>query len=103
MLRSDPAVEETVKYGMPCFVYKGKVFCYLWFDKKTNEPYFLMVEGKLLNHPQLETGYRVRMKILRLEASKDLPIETINRVLQESLDFYRSGTIKTKKQESPIS
>jgi len=96
LLQSDPAVQETVKYGMPCFVFKGKVFCYLWLDKKTNEPYFLMVEGKLLNHPKLETGSRARMKILRLDATKDLPIETINRILQDSLDLYRSGTIKTK-------
>ena len=32
-------VEETVKYGMPCFLHQGKILCYLWVDKKTKEPY----------------------------------------------------------------
>jgi hypothetical protein len=40
----DTEVEETLKYGSPCFVYRGRAFCYLWKDKKTNEPYFPLVE-----------------------------------------------------------
>ena len=47
--RVDGEVEEILKYGSPCFVYRGRAFCYLWKDKKTNEPYFLMVEGKRLD------------------------------------------------------
>jgi uncharacterized protein YdhG (YjbR/CyaY superfamily) len=53
ILAQDPNVNETVKYGMPCFCYKKKIFSYLWTDKKTEEPYILMVEGKYLNHPKL--------------------------------------------------
>lgn len=64
VLNCDSNITKTQKYGMSCFCYKGKMFCYLWVDKKTNEPYFLMVEGKHLTHPDLETGNRSRMKIL---------------------------------------
>ena len=86
--KSDSEVEETIKYGSPCFVYRGRAFCYLWKDKKTNEPYFLLVEGKRLSHPMLEAGDRKRMKILRVSPNADLPIVEINLVLQEALALY---------------
>lgn len=94
ILRQDPDITETVKYGMPCFCYKKKMFCYLWTDKKTDEPYLLMVEGKHLDHPSLVSGDRARMKILRVNPSKDLPIATIESVLVQALDLYRDGIIK---------
>lgn len=96
ILRMDEQVVATVKYGMPCFTYKGKAFCYLWKDKKTNEPYVLMVEGKLLDHPMLHIGDRARMKILLVDPTKDLPIDTIKQVLNMALDLYRNGVVKVK-------
>ncbi len=94
ILELDKGIIETVKYGMPCFCYKKKVFCYLWSDKMTDQPYLLMVEGKHLYHPQLETGKRTRMKILRINPNKDLPIKIIVEVLQSALDLYRTGKIE---------
>ncbi len=70
------------------------MFCYLWTDKKTDEPYLLMVEGNSLDHPALEKGSRSRMKILRVDPEKNLPIKTINAILQKALDLYRTGVIK---------
>ena len=87
ILDQDEQIEETVKYGMPCFTYKKKMFCYLWTDKKTKEPYILMVEGKRLEHPLLETGDRARMKILRVDPSKDIPVKTIQEILAVALDL----------------
>ena len=97
ILDQDKNVTETQKWGMPCFCYKKKMFCYLWTDKKTDEPYILMVEGKYLDHPKLEEGYRSRMKIFRVDPNKDLPIKTIERILQTALDLYKSGVIKIKE------
>ncbi|MDR1504250.1 MAG: DUF1801 domain-containing protein [Prevotella sp.] len=97
ILNMDKDVSETVKYEMPCFCYKKKMFCYLWTDKKTGEPYILMVEGKLLNHPELEQGSRSRMKILRIDPNEDLPIETIELILNDALNLYKNGIIKIKK------
>ena len=91
ILDQDAQIEETVKYGMPCFTYNKKMFCYLWTDKKTKEPYLLMVEGKQLNHPLLETGNRARMKILRVDPNKDIPVTMIHEVLEMALDVYRKG------------
>jgi hypothetical protein len=94
ILDQDKNIKETRKWGMPCFCYKEKMFCYLWTDKKTDEPYILMVEGKYLGHPELEEGDRTRMKILRVNPTKDLPIKTIESILQNALDLYRTGVIK---------
>ena len=96
ILEQDPNITETQKYGMPCFCYKKKMFCYLWTDKKTDEPYILMVEGRHLDHPQLEEGDRSRMKIFRVNPNKNLPIRTIKNILQTALGLYRTGVIKIK-------
>ncbi len=79
---------------MPCFCYRKKMFCYLWVDKKTFEPYILFVEGKHLDHPKLEAGKRTRMKIFRINPNKDIPINTIELLLNTALGLYRNGTIK---------
>lgn len=96
ILREDAHITETQKYGMPCFCYKKKMFCYLWTDKQTDTPYILMVEGKQLAHPQLEQGTRTRMKIFRVNAHEDLPIKDIKKLLKEALELYRNGTITIK-------
>ena len=81
ILKQDKDISETVKYGMPCFCYKKKMFCYLWTDSKTKEPYILFVEGKLLKHPKLETGNRSRMTIPRINPTADLPVILIESLL----------------------
>lgn len=96
ILEQDTNITETQKWGMPCFCYKKKMFCYLWTDKKTDEPYILLVEGKYLDHPDLEEGNRSRMKIFRVNPKKDLPLQTIELLLNVALDLYRNGTIKIK-------
>ena len=94
ILEHDIELTETRKWGMPCFTFKKKMFCFLWVDKKTKEPYILMVEGNKLDHPKLEKGNRSRMKILRINPNKDLPIKIIHSILEDALDLYRLRTIK---------
>ena len=94
ILKLDPEITAQMKYGMPFFCYKGKMFCYLWFHKKHQQPYLGMVEGSHLHHPNLIIEKRSRMKIMLFNPDEDLPIETIEHILQEALNLYRSGTIK---------
>ena len=96
ILSQDPNVTETSKYGMPCFCYKKKMFCYLWIDKKTDAPYVLFVEGQHLNHSKLEIGSRKRMKILPINPNEDLPINVITELLNQALDLYKNGIINIK-------
>ncbi len=70
------------------------MFYYLWTDKDTKEPYIGFVEGNKMHSPYLEKGNRSRMKIMRINPNEDLPTETIDNLLHETLDFYRKGIIK---------
>ncbi len=81
ILAQDVNISETTKYGMPCFCYLKKPMCYLWVDKKTNEPYILMVHGIQIDHPDLQQGERSKMKILRVKPNEDLPIVSIKYIL----------------------
>ncbi len=96
ILKQDKEVTFSWKYKMPFFSYKNKMFCYLWVDKKTGEPYIGFVEGNRMQSKLLEQGNRSRMKILRINPNQDLQIKTIQKLLNEALDFYRKGIIKTK-------
>jgi hypothetical protein len=72
------------------------MFCFLSTDKKTGQPYLLMVEGKHLDHPELDQGTRTRMKVLHIDPNKDLPVATIKLIINDALDLYRNGVIKIK-------
>ena len=96
ILNQDDNITETTKYGMPCFCYKHKMFCYLWIDKKTTQPYILFVEGQYLEHQKLEIGNRNRMKIFNINPEKDIPVKTIDLLLNRALDLYRKGIIQIK-------
>ncbi|MDN3549119.1 DUF1801 domain-containing protein [Mucilaginibacter aquaedulcis] len=94
ILKQDENISASLKYGMPFFCYKGKMFCYLWVHKKLHQPYIGIVEGKNLEHPMLIIEKRARMKIMLFEADKDLPIETIEDILQQTIKLYKSGIVK---------
>ncbi len=96
ILSQDKDITDVWKYGMPFFCYKGKMFCYLWVHKKYHQPYIGIVEGKRFDHPDLIIEKRSRMKIMLIDASQDLPIKTIEIILQQAISFYKTGEIKLK-------
>lgn len=89
ILSLDANITNDFKYKMPFFCYNGKMFCYLWKDKTTQQPYIGIVEGNAINHPLLEQGNRARMKILRINPKEDLPIENITEIFNQLLIFYK--------------
>lgn len=89
LLSEVEGLEETRKYGMPCFCINNKALFYLWTDKKTHEPYILFVDGNLIEHPTLETGDRKRMKIFRVNPSEDLRFETIKELIKLALKLKK--------------
>ena len=94
ILAQDKEVTSELKYGMPFFCYKGKMFCYLWVNKKTGQPYIGLVEGKYFTQPFLLQEKRSRMKIMLLDPNRDLPVQTISTLIKQALDLYRTGVIK---------
>ena len=94
ILKQDKDITNVLKYGMPFFCYKGKMFCYLWIHKKLKQPYIGIVEGKYFEESFLIQEDRSRMKIMLFDADEDLPFERIEKVLQQALNLYKSGIIK---------
>lgn len=90
-------ITTVLKYGMPFFCFKGKMFAYLWMHKKYNKPYIGMVEGKHLMHKDLIQENRSRMKIMLFDADKNIPIKTIEKILKDAIDLYVSGKILIKE------
>src|SRR5882724_11854517 len=83
LLGFDKRITEAWKYGMPFYCIHGKMFCYLWVRKKFKQPYLGIVEGGKINHPDLLQEKRARMKILLLDATKDIPLRKVNSILKE--------------------
>jgi hypothetical protein len=96
ILSHDKEIVSTWKYGMPFFCFRGKMFCYLWVNKKSNQPYIGIVEGKHFDHPDLIQENRSRMKIMLLDPNKDLPVKAIHSILKKAIDLYKTGVVKLK-------
>ncbi|MFI5137345.1 MAG: DUF1801 domain-containing protein [Sphingobacteriales bacterium] len=86
----DKNITEAWKYKMPFYCYKGKMFCYLWVNKKTQQPYIGIVEGRKIEHPLLIIEKRSRMKIMTLDAQQDIPVKTIGEILKMAIDIYQA-------------
>ena len=84
VLSFDPQIQEVWQYKMPFYKLGAKRLCYLWEEKKTGRPYLGIVDGYLLEHPLLIAEKRSRMKILLIDPSEDLPLETIRELLEKA-------------------
>ncbi|MDX1446319.1 DUF1801 domain-containing protein [Lishizhenia sp.] len=83
--KHDELITECVKYGSPCFLYRDKILCYLWKDKKSNQPYILFSDGNSLHHPVLDFKGRKKMKSMEVDPNKDIPIELVKEVLTQAI------------------
>ncbi|HEY5371807.1 MAG TPA: DUF1801 domain-containing protein [Hanamia sp.] len=90
ILSQDADITNSLKYGIPFFCYKGKMFCYLWVHKKYKKPYIGTVEGKRF----LIQEARSRIKIMLLDPNEDLPLTTINTILKQAINLYKTGILK---------
>ncbi|PIF29635.1 uncharacterized protein DUF1801 [Flavobacterium sp. 9] len=94
ILKQDEDITNVLKYGMPFFCYKGKMFCYLWTHKKYKQPYIGIVEGKHFDEDFLLQENRSRMKIMLFDINEDLPLEQIEDIIQKAIKLYKSGIIQ---------
>ena len=89
ILKQHSNITEAWKYGMPFYCYNGKMFCYLWVHKNYGQPYLGIVEGKTINHPDLIEEKRARMKILLIDAAKDIPDKKVTAILKDVIKLYQ--------------
>ncbi|HEY0610635.1 MAG TPA: hypothetical protein VGD35_13290 [Chitinophaga sp.] len=47
------------------------------------------MDGQYIDHPDLIAEKRARMKILLLDADKDIPVKKINLILKKALALYK--------------
>ncbi|WP_337965845.1 DUF1801 domain-containing protein [uncultured Flavobacterium sp.] len=94
ILKQDTDITNVLKYGMPFFCYKGKMFCYLWLHKKYKQPYIGIVEGKHFDEDFLLQENRSRMKIMLFDINEDLPLEQIEDIIQKAINLYKLGIIQ---------
>lgn len=87
-LKYDSRISEEWKYRLPFFYYKGKPFCYIWKDKKTQQPYIGIVKADRFDHPLLIKGDRKKMKVLYFNPIKDIPTDIIDEIFQLSMQYY---------------
>ncbi|WP_431165569.1 DUF1801 domain-containing protein [Tenacibaculum halocynthiae] len=76
-------------YKLPCFMYKNKLFCYLWVDKKTQFPYIAIGRGVEIEHPDLVQGNRTFVKLLYINPNEDIPINKIYQIFDMALKLYK--------------
>ena len=79
---------EEWKYKLPFFYYRGKPFCYLWKDKVTTFPYVTFVRSMHINRPELELGSRKKMKAITVNPNKDIDVNLLHNIMEESLQKF---------------
>ena len=81
-------MSESWTHRMPMFRYKGKLFCYLWVDRKSHLPYIGIYKGIDIDHPKLDLGNRNKMKILTLNPEKDIPLADLKAIFKLARVLY---------------
>ena len=89
ILAYNPQITEAWKYQAPFFCYRGKIIVYLWINGKTQQPYLGVVDGRHIEHPQLQANGRARIRVLPLDPTDELPLDTLDFILQQSIALRR--------------
>jgi len=89
ILEYHPNLTESWTHKMPMFRYNGKLFCYLWVDKKTHYPYLGIYRGLEVEHPELDLGKRNKMKTITFDPFKDLPFDTLDEIFKLAIPLYQ--------------
>ena len=76
------------KYKLPFFYFKGKMFCYLWKNKKSNMPYVCIVRSENLSHPSLVQEERKKMKAFYIDPNADIDVETLSELFDQVIPTY---------------
>ncbi len=75
-------------YRLPCFMYQGQLFCYLWVDKRTQWPYIAVGKGVKIEDPDLIQGKRTFTKLVMINPNEDLSLEAIYRIFDKAMLLY---------------
>jgi hypothetical protein len=89
ILQHNKNMSERWLYRMPFFYFKQERLCYIWIDKKLQQPYLGIVNGVQIEDSLLVLEKRSRMKIMRFDPNKDLPKKAIGLILNKAIDLHK--------------
>lgn len=92
ILAYDSQISKAWKYRMPFYCYKGKMLCYLWTNKDSGQPYIGIVDGRLIEHPDLITEKRSRMKIMVVDPLRDVPVDITGGILKVAITLRENNS-----------
>lgn len=81
-------ISEEWKYSVPFFYFRKKPFCYLYKDKKTDQPYIGIPRANKIEHVALIKGDRKKMKILPLDNQTEIPYDLITEIFELLIPLY---------------
>lgn len=84
-----PDITPEWKYKLPFFYFRGKMFCFLWIDKKSKLPYIGFMKGPQLHHPALYLGDRKMVKKLFIQPEEDLPLDAIQEIAVQYFELFK--------------
>jgi hypothetical protein len=88
ILNFDSNISEHWKYRIPFYYYKGRMFCYLYQQKKKSQTYIGFAKGDQMEHYTLDRGDRKKMKVMHFKPEEDLPIDTIYELMEMARKLY---------------
>ena len=80
-------ITEQRKFNTPFYYYTKKWLCFISYNPKIKEIYISFVNGYKINHPDLLSEGRKKMKIYRINASEDIDVESLNTILKLAADL----------------
>ena len=88
ILKQDSQFSEHWKYKLPFYYFKGKPFCYFHYNKRNGNPYIGLVRALNVQHPLLEQGNRKKMKVLEIDPTQDIPLDSILEIFEDLKLLY---------------
>lgn len=88
ILQHSSHITEAWKFNTPFYYYKGRWLCFISYHPVTKVIYISIVNGGKITHPKLVSEGRKKMKIIYVDAQKDMDIKSISEILTVSLKLF---------------
>ena len=89
LLEFSEKMSEKRSNNTPFYYYNKKSIGFISYDPKTKEIYFSFTNGHKLKHPKLVSEGRKKMKIFRIDPTKDIDVKNLKQVLEAAISIYK--------------
>jgi hypothetical protein len=82
-------IEERRKNNTPFYYYKGKWLCFISYHPIKKDIYISFVDGAKIDHKELLSEGRKKMKIWKVDPGSDINIKTLKTIFAKAIDVQR--------------